>query len=636
MRLKITKIGSDATVTYATDELSRYLCRMDNALRVEQFLCGDYKEYCEEETNSIVIGVGIGVEKNALDDTICIDVKNGKGAITGSNPRSVLFAVYRLLYELGCRFPSPEECSEVIPERSFTIEDFTIAITDTPAYRHRGISLNGSIDYLMSVRCINWMPKLGLNSIFIEYIFPVQFFARTYDRDGVPISRKESQRIQHRLEEEIKKRGMLYHAAGHNWQNDPFGIPGDTYGELKDFEIPEETKPLVALVNGERKLIFNNPLQTNMCYTHPVVRKTIVDAVEQYCTGNPKVDYVHVWLADGTNGMCECENCRDHLPSDIYVSLLNEIDQRLTEKGIPTKIGFLSYCDLVWAPEKEKLNNKDRFIFMGTIAHSYSKPLTYFERAPIIPKFKLNKNDVPRNNVDRIAMMRDWQKFFDGDSFLFDYNQIWDHYKDPGYMHCAERIAGDSGLLREIGLNGLHSCQFINVGFPTWLPTYTHGVTMWRPERPFEAIANEYFESIYGDTAVQAKEWLQELSDRFDPPYLRHEKPRRSDEHVRRYQELEKYILDKLPELEARAENDEQWARLVKHARLSAQLAHALSFYAAENPQVKEEMKKLNEMAFEHYHDMYDYADIAFYTGILGMVTNSSDFDFAQEVETEA
>ena len=385
-----------------------------------------------------------------------------------------------------------------------------------------------------------------------------------------------------------------------------------------------------------RELFNDNPLQTNMCYSDPEVRQIMTDAVIKYCAENPGMDYVHVWLSDSTNGMCECENCRDQIPADLYVKLLNEIDERLTAENIPTKIVFLCYCDLSWAPVKEHFKNKDRFVFMATIAHSYSKPMLSFDREPQIEPFKLNQNKVPKNNVDSIAMVREWQKVFDGDSFLFDYNQIWDHYKDPGYMHCAERIAGDSSALRELGINGLMSCQFINVGFRSWLPTYTHGLTIWSPERSFDDIADEYFTAIFGDNAEKARTWLQELSDRFDPPYIRHEKPRRSDEHVARYRELEADIRKKLPEMEALAENNEQWARLVHHAKLCAQLARALSFYAAEDLQVKEEVDKLKEMAYDKYNETYNYMDVLFYTVILSIALNASDFEFARVVETEA
>ena len=130
-------------------------------------------------------------------------------------------------------------------------------------------------------------------------------------------------------------------------------------------------------------------------------------------------------------------------------------------------------------------------------------------------------------------------------------------------------------------------------------------------------------------------EWAEELSDRFAPPYLRHEKPRRSADHVQRYRELEADIRKKLPELEALAQTSEPWARLVHHARLSAQLAHALALYAAEDPAVREAAATLTEMAYSLFDETYDYLDVMFYTVILGMVLDTSDFEFAREVETE-
>ena len=133
-----------------------------------------------------------------------------------------------------------------------------------------------------------------------------------------------------------------------------------------------------------------------MCYSNPEVREIMVNALVQYCLDNPRVDYLHVWLSDSTNGMCECENCRDKLPADLYVQLLNELDARLTAQNIPTKIVFLCYCDLCWAPVKDRLKNNDRFVFMATIAHSYSKPLTRFDREPNVVPFKLNRNKVPK------------------------------------------------------------------------------------------------------------------------------------------------------------------------------------------------------------------------------------------------
>ncbi len=73
---------------------------------------------------------------------------------------------------------------------------------------------------------------------------------------------------------------------------------------------------------------------------------------------------LHVWLSDGWNNRCECDGCAVKRPSDWYVDLLNELDEQLDAAGIDTKIVFLAYADLLWAPEKSRLRNAERFILM--------------------------------------------------------------------------------------------------------------------------------------------------------------------------------------------------------------------------------------------------------------------------------
>ena len=79
------------------------------------------------------------------------------------------------------------------------------------------------------------------------------------------------------------------------------------------------------------------------------------DLVVKYAKSNPAVDYLHVWLADEYNNVCECEGCRQTTPSDQYVSLLNEIDRRLTAEKLPTRIVFLLYQELLWPPSRRGL-----------------------------------------------------------------------------------------------------------------------------------------------------------------------------------------------------------------------------------------------------------------------------------------
>ncbi len=633
MRLRLTKIGTHPTLAYAMDELARYIHLMDKTFRVDEFTCEDYAEVQNDACETVVLGVGLGVECTE-DDHIRVCVQNGNGVITGSNPRSVLFAVYRFLYALGCRFPTPEDDGDVIPKRKLSLADLTVELDETPSYRHRGIVMEGSLDYTQAKNMIQWLPKLGLNEYFIQYLSPRLYFNRVYKHYGTPLSYEDACRMQARLVEEIKKRDLIYHAVGHTWQCVPFGIEG-TYG-AKNVTVPEESRKYLALVNGKRELFHNNPLETEVCYSDEGARAIMVRAAVDYCKAHPEVDYLHFWQSDGANNSCECDKCRDKVVADLYVPLLNELDEAFTAAGIDAKIVFLCYTNLYWAPVEARIRNKDRFVFMATVAHSYSKPINHFERPVELPPYRMNQNRIPRTNEESIAGIRAWQRIFDGDSFLFDYNQIWDHYKDPGYMHCAARIAGDNRLLRELGLNGLHSCQFTQVGSPTWLPTYTHGRTLWQETLDFSEICEEYFTAVFGADAAHAMAWLNKMSDDFDPPYLRRERETVSAEAAARYEKLAREIREKLPELECLSQRSEAWKQICCHARLDVILAEGLCLKAKDdNEGAAQKAQELCEAAFSMYEDTFGRLDTKFYVDIIKSVLTAAPTTFARVVENE-
>lgn len=631
MRLKVVRIGSDPTVRFAQEELCRFLRKMDKSLRISQFVCATLEEYLQSPTDAILIGSGLQIDE-AFDDQIHIAVRCGNGVISGANPRSVLFAVYRFLYELGCRYPDPNPDGDIVPSRTLTPADLNVSVTESPFYRHRGICLEGSVDYQIVENWIGWMPKIGLNSFFIQYLHPKQFFSRICKHYGEDISIAEVDQICSRLVEEIKKRDLLYHAVGHGWQCDPFGIPGDTYGVRKDsVPIPEKTKPLLALVNGKRELFHNNPLETNLCYSDPEVRRIMLSAITDYCKKHPEVDYIHFWLSDGTNSLCECEQCRNQIPADLYIQMLNELDAQMTAEHLNTKIVFLCYSDLMWAPVKEHLINPNRFTFMATIPHSYSKPIDRFDHVPEVPPFRLNRNAIPQCNEESITMVRAWQEVFSGDSFLYEYNQVWDHYKDPGYMQCAERIHGDIRALKNLGLNGIHSCQFLQAGFPTWLPSYTFGAALWNPSRTFSSISDEYFTAVFGSTAEMAKSWLAMLSQRFDPQYLRNELLSLAPLYAERYAELRDDITHMLPKLKELSKHVSAWKKLYQHAQLSEQLAELLRMRAA-GEDCREKMRVWKTAAYAIYDETLGFFDVKMYTDILSGFLTDSSTDFAREV----
>ena len=145
-------------------------------------------------------------------------------------------------------------------------------------------------------------------------------------------------------ERELRRRGLLLHTVGHGWTREVLGY--ETTAWEKAWPLAEEKRPFAAMVNGRRELYLDIPADTNLCLSNPDTAKHFEDLVVEYAENHPDVDYLHIWLADEYNNVCECAQCRRTTLSDQYVALLNEIDRRLTAERLDTRLVFLLYQEL--------------------------------------------------------------------------------------------------------------------------------------------------------------------------------------------------------------------------------------------------------------------------------------------------
>ncbi len=109
------------------------------------------------------------------------------------------------------------------------------------------------------------------------------------------------------IKKQISKRGLAYHAVGHGWTCEPFGLEG-TGWEPKEYSLSPEISKNFALVNGKREVWQGIPINTNLCYSDSSVREIIIREIADYLDKHKEVDFLHFWLADGFNNHCECEN----------------------------------------------------------------------------------------------------------------------------------------------------------------------------------------------------------------------------------------------------------------------------------------------------------------------------------------
>ncbi|MBC7286648.1 MAG: DUF4838 domain-containing protein, partial [Armatimonadetes bacterium] len=586
--LTICVLNSKPAARFAARELSRYLGRMTGAAVTvahekqhdparDALWLGLLKDFGRQPT----------VAEPRWDDEILLDVGPRGGIVAGSNPRSILLAAYRYLTELGCRWLRPGKAGELIPTIAGPLPE--VHIHERPSYRYRGVCIEGAVSYEHVRDMIDWLPKVGMNTYFIQFREAYNFFQRWYSHEynplmpSQPFSLEEARTLTTRLRREIRRRGLALHMVGHGWTCEPFGIPGTGWYQHEG-PLPPEIIPHLAEINGRRELFGGIALNTNLCYGNPETRRIVTDAVVEYARANPDVDVIHFWLADGSNNQCECPLCRDYRPSDLYVLMLNEIDEKLRKARLKTRIVFLAYVDLLWPPEREKIKNRKRFILMfAPITRSYSVSFTAAQPADTeLPPYVRNRLQFPRDPATNLAFLRGWRKVFRGDGFDFDYHFMWDHYYDPAGYQVAEVLHEDIRGLRDIALDGLISCQVQRVFFPTGYPMTVMARTLWNRDVSLDQIAQDYFSAAFGDKAQQVRDYLATLSNLFNPRFFRGELSEAEQKRtVRGWRKIGRVLREFAPTIrEGLADPDPArvaaWKLLREHATFCRLLSRAL------------------------------------------------------------
>lgn len=574
-----------------------------------------------------------------LDDEIAISVTNGKGYIAGSNPRSVLIATYRFLEECGACFVRPGKDGTYLP--CLTALPAAVTVREAATKRHRGVCIEGSNSIEHVTNMIEWLPKRGFNSYFIQFRNAHDFFDRWYSnrdnplKEPAPYSNEQSVIYTAQTVREIKKRGLLLHMVGHGWTCEPFGVEHCGWKEVDPSNVPQSYIDLCALVNGKRTLWKNKPLLINLCYSNPTVRETIVKGVIAYLRENPTVDLLHVWLGDEPDNTCECDKCRQKRLSDYYVILLNEIDEALTEANIPAKIVFLTYLNLLHAPETEKIKNPDRFVLMfAPITRDYTYPFPDTYRITEVAPYEINGFEkMPnRGSVEvNLAFLYQWKQQFSGDCFDYDYHLMWDHLLDVGGEHTARVLHQDIRNFDTLHVSGLISCQLQRNALPSSIAMTTMGKTLWNRNVEFEDIRRTLYAAAFGEDAVsQLEEYFSTLSRCFPVGLVRGTEPCTREELIALMQELIDTIERFVPTVKAHL-NDENacraasWRALLPHGEIYTLCARKLIALAEDDAEKAAEMDAAcRRLSWEKQDVLADVMDAHWFDNVIRKRTTPS------------
>lgn len=515
---KIYTLNTDSTTVYAAQELKKYL-------RMMMPRCGDViLAHNPDAKDGFRIGLMSDFDLKSdvrdlfLDDEIYIDTQKDGGIIAGNNQRSVLLAVYRYLKANGCLWLFPGSDGEKIP----TITEPTpVKYNHKPTLRFRGQCDEGSHTLRNMIDAIEFTPKVGLNTFMMEGdvaggYYDQSVYLKDGDNEFAPIS--EEKRLQWRrvCEDEIKKRGLMYHAYGHGWTAFPFDFEDLSAMGLSEAELEEEYKKdkyrHAAQINGKRTLFGNFHLNTNICMSNPETRQIVANYVADYAQVQNNIDFLHIWLGDATNSHCECDECRKKTAPDWYVAMLNDIDAELTKRNLATRLVFISYLDTFWAPVTERLNNPDRFkLLFAPIKRFYTT--SYMDDADMdhIMPFEVNKLVQPRNMSESLGYLKKWQEVFSGDCYCYEY-YFWRPYMfDMGSRLIAKTIYNDVQGLKKHNISGIVEDGTQRPYFPNGFQFYVYGETLYDPSRTFEELEEEYYSAAYGKDWKQVVAYLDKI-----------------------------------------------------------------------------------------------------------------------------
>jgi hypothetical protein len=535
MPIHIYHLEQNQVIYFALRELKRYLARMTGE-EVKVVRAWEY----DPDAPGVWLGMPWHFEKALLlevaervpefhgpDDGVRVRARSGNVAISGANPRSILFGVYRWLEALGCRWLGPGNKGERVPRVAAPLA-LELDLLEAPSTRFRVICIEGSCSLEHVRDMIDYAVKRGFNGYFVQFFNGYTFFDRWYGVEKhrqpvhAPITSKQAAKFTEQVKHEAWRRGLMLHAVGHGWTCKPLGLPAEKWAPYTE-PVPEVVAPFLAEIDGERKLFRGIPLFTQLCYSNPLVRMMFVEGVLEYIAGHQGEEVVHASLADGGNNHCECAACRKSRPADLYVRMLNEIDRALTEMKIHTRLVVPAYVDLLWGPKTERLANPDRFLLMfAPITRSYLRSLA--EPGPgddiPMPPYKRNRLTYPADPRANLRLLDSWKPAFAGERIIFEYYYWRMHHYDPGQMRMARIMWEDLRSLDALGFTGFISAQAQRVCFPTGLNMHVMGRTLWDKNADFDALVDEYLADLFGEDGPSVRRYLETLTELMDHELL--------------------------------------------------------------------------------------------------------------------
>lgn len=487
---------ADRVIRFAAQELKTYLQRISGASfsiqpESEQPVLSKPAIYLTADTRYIARGITADPCKDPFDGFV---IQGGGPAlvIQGHNSRSVLYGVYALLEELGCRFIEPG--IEFVP-RIKTISVSAKRRSETAAFPLRTVYPNldhtskrtpfHGLDADKNVPQIDWMAKRRLN----HYDFYVNFYR--YD-----LWEKHKQEVL----EALLDRGFTLEVTHHSIH---YFCPPDENHDFGDYGPSTYLKNhpdwyLPALECGGR-----GRWQTRV--DKPAVQKILAERLLAYMKRNPELNIVGLWPDD----VPIPPPYKGLSATDGYIRFWNRIGREIAGEYPDKKLGIIAYFDITDPPSAKKPGNNLHCWFCP-IRRSLMNPIDHPENRKFLGWQKGWIQAMPPYQVANFEYYG-WQMEF------------------TPIRHVMKK---DLPIYRELGLGGIYGWSGFDVNLLgndyRWaLDMFVLTHLLWNPDADVKALEEQWANEVFREAAEPvldffrylAKEHAREVRNGLAPNY---------------------------------------------------------------------------------------------------------------------
>lgn len=525
---KLFAVNRDAAVQLAADELVKYgkgrLVRTDDVRQADIVLHSE--------------------NTSRWDDAFRLLSKDGKLHITGSNARSVLYGAYCYLKRHGYAFLYPGAEGEIIPENpTFRIDGFDIEEKASRSFRGMAFrpgfndGTEGEPKTLTEAfELLSWMAKNQYNLFFMEG-YDVERPGDAYSIvDGEhPLQhveymlkgksweeRRKIAELQQMVVTEARRYGFLIERGGHGWN---YGVP-EHYAVNHHLSV-EEAKSLLKAkgkINKQAEVAVSTWFQ--ICLSNEEVRQIYAEHIIDYLMEHRgELDIASIWMGDGYDNKCQCEECLKQPFSDMYLDIFRRVALRAKEILPEIKLECIIYFESLEPPTRNWLEGLDNVIINFAVwrqcyFHKLNDPAC---RLPgWIPDYRNNTtHDTPNDkriiNYDHYLPYAGWRKVV-GDNIpclVFNYITLGmghdRHFMSYDLKPLLEKSLDDFDALN---FDGMVDCQcHCSWDKPANLQLYGAGRVLWnKNDNDAAAIRQELFAGLYGDKAGAVAAYCDHLN----------------------------------------------------------------------------------------------------------------------------